>query len=140
MKRLSTVALAVALVLVVGAAPALADRPVTETEDFSFTAPNPCGGIHTLTFHIEWRIHEHGDKLIVTAKRSGSTSDGFVLVNGTQVWVNNGHVQSNGVNDIWYNEATGERFRVWGWTVFNFETGTLQMDRFSPTCLGSQHA
>jgi len=142
MKRLSTMALAVALLLVVGAAPALADRPVVTTDSNTFPAPNPCTGeIHTLTIDAVIKSHFHQNNIlptVFTTKRTGTTTDGFVMMKGTpETSVNNGHVLSYGFVDRWRNEASGEMFRVQYRLLINFNTGNTQVEGFSAVCLGS---
>ena len=133
--------LVVGLVLMLSAVlavPASANPPFVFTESFDpFTDPNPCSGAEmTVSIDVVVSIHEHLNNFVVTVKRSGTTNDGFVMVNGTETFVDNGHVARSTFNDIWRNDA-GDRFRASGTFVLNINTGTVQVDTFSLTCLGN---
>jgi hypothetical protein len=131
--------LVVALLSIVAlafAAPAAADAP----EEFPildvFTDVNPCtGDVMTVTFVGTGFIHFHGDRIVVRAERTITTSDGFVG-HGTDSFVDNGQVIKFRQTDIMTNAVSGERFRARGHFVIDLSTGTVRTERFELTCLG----
>jgi hypothetical protein len=120
------------------AVPASANPPVVFPDSgVPFPDTNPCSGAGMLvTIDAIVRIHEHQNNFVVHVKKSGTTDDGFVMVNGTESFMANGNVERGAFTDMWRNDA-GDRFRASGRFVFNINTGTLQVDTFSLTCLGN---
>lgn len=135
MKRLVTgCALAAALLLVV-AAPAGADPP-TQFGPFedTFDDVNPCTGlVHTVTIAATFFVHSHPGGVV--ADRTLSTSSGF-FGEGTSSFVNNGKVEMFRFTDLLSNDA-GDRIQATGVFVEDLSTGTVRVDRFELTCLGS---
>lgn len=123
------------------AIPALADAPVTETFTFTLTEVNPCsptGDTHEVTITLVDRTHfNHPANFVLHSDRSGTTSSGFVMVNGTHINMINENVLMGAGTDVWWNPTTGERFITSGTLVFNANTGTIQVVRDSARCLGS---
>ena len=126
---LSVVALAVPV-------PAAANPPVEEPIFDVFTDINPCSGEEmTVTFEGSVLVHEHGERVITTAHRTITTSDGFEG-HGVDSFVDNGQVVKATLTDILTNEATGQRFRAHIVFVLDLATDTVRVDRGELTCLG----
>jgi hypothetical protein len=133
MKRLVIGLLSV--VALAGAAPAAADRPTAFTFEDVFPDVNPCtGNIMTVTIAGTGFFHEHGSRVVARAKRTITTSDGFVG-HGTDSFVDNGQIVRFRFTDIMAN-ASGDRFRARGVFVLDISTDTVRVDRFALTCLG----
>ena len=126
---LSVVALAFAV-------PAAANPPVEEPILDVFTDINPCTGAEmTVNFVGSVLVHEHGDRVIATAHRTITTSDGFEG-HGVDSFVDNGQVLKFTQTDVVTNEATGQRFRAHSAFVLDLATDTVRVDRGELTCLG----
>lgn len=119
------------------AAPASADRPFEFPDTIGpFPDINPCSGeLMFVTIDVAVKLHLHQNNVVATVKRSGTTSDGFEMFNGTESFQENGHVVRGAFTDMWRNDA-GDRFRASGKFVFNANTGTSQVDDFILTCVG----
>ena len=87
----------------------------------------------TVTFVGSALVHEHGERVIATAHRTITTSDGFEG-HGVDSFVDNGRVVT--LTDILTNEATGQRFRARFAFVLDLATDTVRVDRGELTCLG----
>ena len=131
--------LVVALLSVVAlafAAPAAADAPTAFPILDVFPDINPCTGTPmTVTFVGTAYVHEHGDRVVVRAARTITTSDGFVG-HGTDSFVDNGQIATGRLTDILTNATTGDRFRARTGFVVDISTGTTRVDRFELACLG----
>ena len=126
---LSVVALAFAV-------PAAANPPVEEPILDVFTDINPCSGEEmTVTFVGSVLVHEHGERVIATAHRTITTSDGFEG-HGADTFVENGQVAKFTLTDILTNEETGQRFRANTVFVVDLATDTERVARVELTCLG----
>ena len=126
---LSVVALAIA-------APAAADRPAAFTFVDVFPDVNPCtGNAMTVTITSNGVFHEHGSREVVHVERTITTSDGFAG-RGTESFVDNGQVRRARLTDILTN-AVGARFRAHAVFVEDVSSGTVRVDSFELTCLGS---
>jgi type 1 fimbria pilin len=121
--------------------PAMADPAATETFTFTLTEVNPCsptGDTHEVTITLVDRIHfDHPQTFVLHSDRSGTTSSGFVMVNGTHNNMINGNVLVGAGTDMWWNPTTGERYITSGALVFNENTGTVQVSRDSSRCLSA---
>lgn len=122
------------------AIPAMADVPVTETSTVTVTEVNPCsatGDTHDVTITLVDQTHfDHPQNFVLHSDRSGTTSSGFMMVNGTHNNMINENVLVGAGTDVWWNPTTGERFITSGTLVFNANTGTIQVLRDSAICLG----
>ena len=131
--------LAIGLLSVVALAfpvPAAANPPVEEPILDVFTDINPCSGEEmTVTFVGSVRVHEHGERVIATAHRTITTSDGFEG-HGVDSFVENGQVAKFTLTDILTNEETGQRFRAHTVFVVDLATDTERVARGELTCLG----
>ena len=130
--------LAIGLLSVVALAfpvPAAANPPVEEPILDVFTDINPCTGEEmTVTFVGSVLVHEHGDRVIATAHRTITTSDGFEG-HGVDSFVDNGQVLKFTQTDVVTNEATGQRFRAHSVFVLDLATDTVRVGRGELTCL-----
>ncbi|MCZ6519596.1 MAG: hypothetical protein O6853_07355, partial [Actinobacteria bacterium] len=104
MKRLiKAVTVALMLVMLL-AAPALADRPFTFTDSDTFVDVNPCTGLDDeITINVEVTIHEHRNNFVVYVGRSGSTASGYTMIGGTESFVANSGVERGTFVDQWRN-------------------------------------
>ena len=131
--------LVVALLSVVAlsfAAPAAADRPAEFPIFDVFPDVNPCtGNTMTVTFVGTLFVHQHGSREVNIARRTITTSDGFVG-HGTDTFVDNDHVIMFRLTDILTNAATGDRFRARSLFVLDLSTETVRVERGGLTCLG----
>lgn len=134
--------LTVALLVSMGLAlPALAERPSIMEGGVTFPDVNPCsptGDSHDVTINFVARIHEHRNNLVITSKRTGLTSSGFVMVNGTEHIVVNGNQANTGLTDIWRHPEAGQRFIASFALEFDPETfEPIRLIRGSLRCLSS---
>ena len=111
-KRLATAtALSIGLGALV-AAPAAAEAPHTVVDSWTVTDINPCTGDDIdITINVEAREHRaHSNNYVVNVKRTGSTSDGYVMRGSeSQQWNDNAaHIN---YTDIWRNDE-GSMFKV----------------------------
>ena len=94
---------------------------------------NPCtGDPMTVTFTGTFYIHVHGDREVVRAQRTITTSDGFIG-HGTDNFVINGQVVMFRQTDILTNASTGERFRARSVFVLDLSTDTVRFESFQLT-------
>jgi hypothetical protein len=137
MKRLVTGCVLAASLLFALAAPAGADPPtqVGPFED-TFNDVNPCTGlIHTVTIAATFSVHSHDGRIVAHGDRTLSTSSGFVG-EGTSSFVDNGQIEMFRFTDILSSDS-GDRIRANGVFVGDLSTGTVRVDKFELTCLGS---
>ena len=142
MRRSLTVLAVVSAVLGLMAAPAMADRPVVETEEVTFGGFNPCTEQdNELTVIYETRIHDHGHNSVVTSKTTGTSDDGFVL-KGVEREIDSEIVEGTGIfhfsfKDVWRSPTTGEAYIVHLNLVIDANTDTTRVVNFSERCLGA---
>src|SRR5215218_3567083 len=130
------VAALLSLVALAFAASAAADAPEGFAVLDVFPDVNPCTGeAMTVTFVGTGFIHVHGDRVVVRAERTITTSDGFAG-HGTDSFVDNGQTVKFRQTDIVTNAASGDRFRARNLFVVDVSTGTARIERFELTCLG----
>ena len=84
------------------------------------------------TFTGTFYIHVHGDREVVRAQGTITTSDGFVG-HGTDNFVINGQVVMFRQTDILTNASTGERFRARSVFVLDLSTDTVRFESFQLT-------
>lgn len=137
MRRLiKSVTVALVLVMLL-AAPALANPPFTFTDSVTFVDENPCTGLDDeITINVEVTIHEHRNNFVVYVGRSGSTASGYTMIGGTDSFVANSGVERGAFVDQW-RHPDGSKFMVHGSFVFNINQLEFQVDRFSLTCIGN---
>ncbi len=125
-----------AVVALVFAAPAAADPPTVFQYGDVFTDVNPCtGNVMTVTLVGTAFEHEHNGRVHGHAERTITTSDGFVG-RGVDMFLSNGQVIVFRFTDMMTN-AAGDRFRAKGVFVLDESSGTVRVDKFALTCLGS---
>ncbi len=114
-----------------------AAQPVEPFEvEFSFEDINPCTGeLHVISFSlvIRERIQKNGN-LVAQVKRSGTTSDGYTLVNGTEAVVGNKNNFNTRFMDRWAG-ADGSKIQARGSFGFNERTGEVRRDTFVLRCI-----
>jgi hypothetical protein len=136
-KRLVTACALAASLLFLVVAPASADPP-TQVGPFeeAFEDVNPCTGIlQTGTLVVTFNVHSQDGRIVARGDRTLSTSSGFVGA-GTSSYVLNGEIEMFRFTDILSNHA-GDRIRARSVAVVDLSTGTLRVDSFDLTCLGS---
>lgn len=142
MRQSLTVLAVVLAVFGLMAAPAMADRPLVETEEETFGGFNPCTEQdNEVTVIWETRIHDHGHNSVVTAKTTGTTDDGFVL-KGVEREIDSEIVEGTGIfhfsfKDVWRNPTTGEAYIVHLTLVIDASTDVWRVENFSERCLGA---
>ena len=101
----------------------------------SFPDITPCSDTPMLvTLHLEIREHVHQNgNVIAHIKRTGSTSDGYVMEHGVENFVFNGNVQRSAFTDTMRHDD-GSQFKAQGVFVYT-EDGPL-VDRFRLRCVG----
>ena len=117
------------------AAPAAADPPTEFPILDVFSDVNPCtGNPMTVTFAGTGYEHLHGSRVVVRARRTITTSDGFVG-HGTDTFVDNGRVLISRISDIMANDS-GDRFRAHFVFVLDLSTETVRVEKGGLTCVG----
>lgn len=137
MKRWVTGSVLAASLLFVLAAPAGADPP-TQMGPFeeTFDDVNPCTDqVHTVTITVTFFVHSHDGRSVARGDRTLSTSSGF-FGKGTSSFVDNGQIEMFRFTDILSSDS-GDRIRAKGVFVADLSTGTVRVDKFELTCLGS---
>ncbi len=116
----------------------MADRP-TEIPFGPLVFPDfdPCtGDLMVLTIFIDTFVHlGHPNNLVDRGVRTGFTSTGYDLFAGNDIIVINSGVFVNPFKDMWRHDD-GRMFRANGVFIFNFNTGEVQVDKFSLECVG----
>jgi hypothetical protein len=136
-KRLLAACVLASSLLLLVAAPASADPP-TQIGPFeeTFADMNPCTGLaQTGTLVVTFYVHAHDGRIVARADRTLSTSSGF-FGTGTSSYVLNGEIEMFRFTDILSNDA-GDRIRARSVFVADLSTGTVRVDSFDLTCLGS---
>jgi hypothetical protein len=134
LKRLIVGLLSVVALVVAGSA--AADPPTLIHYGDVFDDVNPCtGAVMTVTLAGAAYEHDHNGRIHGHAERTITTSDGFAG-RGVDMFLSNGQVIVFRFTDIMTN-ASGDRFRATGVFVLDESSGTVRVDKFSLTCLGS---
>jgi hypothetical protein len=136
-RRTLVAGLASTALLLATSGPAAADPrvqfgPFTDT----FRDVDPCTGrTHTVTIVQTFFVHEHGDRFIGKGVSTISTSSGYVG-RGHSSFVVNGNVEAGRFTDI-LTRPSGARIRAQGVAVIDVRSGTVRVERFTLTCVGS---
>ena len=136
-RRLVIAGLASATLVLAASGPAAASPraqfgPLTDT----FTDVDPCTGrTHTVTLVQTFFVHEHGDRFIGKGVTTISTSSGYVG-RGHSSFVVNGNIEAGRFTDI-LTRPSGDRIRAQGVAVTDARSGTVRVERFTLTCVGS---
>lgn len=126
-----------AMLAVLIAAPAMADKPFTFSDSVTFPDVNPCTGLDDeITLDLVVSIHEHQNNFVVHVDRSGSTSSGFTMIAGTENFVENNNAVSGAFVDQW-RHPDGSKFIAQGHFAFNINQDKLLVDSFSLRCIGN---
>jgi len=114
---------------------ASADAPITFEEVVVFEDVNPCSGeVQEITIIFSVRIHEHRNNFVGTAQRSGTTSDGWVMVSGNDSFVENRGGARGHFNDIWLS-PDGAKFQANGMFNFNANKNEATVERLTLRCI-----
>lgn len=112
-----------------------ADQPVQFEFSLTFSDVNPCTGLDIdITLNLVIEEHMHQNNFVAKLRRTGSTSDGFIMQNGTESFVETPNGIRGSFMDQWRG-PDGQKFRVRG--VFNENHGELKTDQFSLLCIGN---
>ena len=134
MRRLLTIVSVMAVFMAMVAVPASADDPIEFMDQAVFDALSPCTGeMHTVTINFLISIHEHEDEFNVRVRRTGYTSDGYVMKWGKETFVGSDGTEYGQFRDPWINPATGDKFRAEA--RFLAVDGEVLMDDFRLVCL-----
>ncbi len=134
MRRIATFWAVTAVFVGVMAAPAVADDPVHFVEDVSFDALNPCTGeVHTVNITFSVFEHFHGDEFVARVRRTGTTSDGYDLVKGREVFKADPTGVWGWFRDVWSNPDGGAFFAM---GAFEMRGDDVLMDEFRIRCIG----
>ena len=97
---------------------------------------NPCDPPNTQTVTIVSRgkVHEHRNNTVFQFTSEASTDDGF-SGSGHETTVINQNNQSTTFNFVQSNPVTGQKYMVKGRFLFDLDTGTLKVDRFTMNCV-----
>ena len=133
---ISALVLAAATVILIPAAPAVANPPeVSGPFTITFHDRNPCTDTsHRVTIRATFSVHEHDDRFVGRSVRTITTSDGYVGT-GTSSFVTNAHVSVLRFTDM-MSRAPGDRFAAQGVFVFDLRSSEILVDRFRLACLG----
>jgi len=116
-----------------------ADKPLRFVEVEEFVDLDPCTDQpHTVTLYFDVGVHFHRNNYVAEIKRSGETSSGYHMVGGHQTYVENysSTTFKNGFSDNWHAED-GRVWKVAAVFVYNWELGTVRVDKFTFRCLNS---
>jgi hypothetical protein len=121
-------------------APAMADKPaeIPFGPDV-FLDVDPCTGVeHEITIFFDTFVHlGHPNNSVDRAIRTGWTDSGYELFAGNDIILENNNVFMSKFKDMWRHDD-GRMFRARGVFVLNFNTGEVQVDNFSLTCVGGE--
>jgi len=120
-------------------APASADEPV----DFPFPPAvfddsDPCTGeIQTITIFFDVLLHVHKNNFVARVIRTGFTTAGFEMFNGTQLQTqnSNSNIFKDSFVDMWRRDD-GLMFQARGNFVLDLDTFEVKVDNFRLKCLG----
>ncbi|MFV2000548.1 MAG: hypothetical protein ACC654_09325 [Acidimicrobiia bacterium] len=133
MRRSFTTLAVAALLIGLVAAPAVADEPDEFVESFSFEEINPCSGeLITINIDAFTSVHDHDGTLIARLKRTGTTSDGYIMGHGRESFVEAGSTITASFNDPWVNPGLGTKFVASG--RFLMVDGDILVDDFRLAC------
>jgi hypothetical protein len=127
--------LAATLALVV-AGPAAADRPIEISGTDTFVDVDPCTGrVQEVTIAMTFFVHFHDGVTVARGVRTITTSGGYAG-NGTSSFVENGNVEVFRLTDL-LTDGSGNRLRANGLFVLDLASGSIRVDKFALTCVGS---
>lgn len=131
-RALATLAVVSVLVSVM-AVPALADDPIVFRDQAVFDDINPCSGeLMTVTLDLLIEVRESEDVVTVRVRRTGHTSDGYLMNSGFEFFVDADGSIYDSFTDPWINPATGESFVAQGRSLE--VDGDVLVDDFRLVC------
>ena len=90
-----------------------------------------------MTINFEGREHlGHNGNYVDHIKRTGTTSDGYVMNHGVENFVFNGNVARGSFTDQWRN-PDGSKFKAQGVFVFDISAGEPVVDKLDVSCIGN---
>jgi hypothetical protein len=137
MKHLLLAAVLTASLALAVAGPAAADRPIAAFSDTeTFVDVDPCSGLsHEVTIDVTFFVHDHAGVTVARGVRTLTTSSGY-FGRGTSSFVENGNVELFRFSDL-LSDDSGNRIRAQGVFVLDPKSGSVRVESFSLTCLGS---
>ena len=136
MKRLFLSAVLAGSLTLAGAGPAAADPPSEVSMTDTFPDIDPCTGlVHEVTIDVTFFVHSHDRVTVARGERTLSTSLGYTG-RGTSSFVENGKVEMFRFSDI-AADGSGNRLRASGVFVLDLRNGSVRIDAFELTCVGS---
>ena len=136
MKRLFLSAVLAGSLTLAGAGPAAADPPSEVSMTDTFPDIDPCTGlVHEVTIDVTFFVHAHDGVTVARGERALSTSLGYTG-RGTSSFVENGKVEMFRFSDI-AADGSGNRLRASGVFVLDLRSGSVRIDAFELTCVGS---
>lgn len=134
-RYLISVLLGATLALVV-AGPAAADRPIEIADAETFVDVDPCTGqLQEVTIEVTFVVHFHDGVTVARGVRTITTSGGYAG-RGTSSFVENGNVEIFRFTDL-LTDGSGNRLRAKGLFVVDLASGSIRVERFALTCVGS---
>jgi hypothetical protein len=135
-KRILLSVLLSGLLVLSAAVPAAAGPPSTISFEETFSDVDPCtGDVHDVTIGMTFYVHEHDSITVARGVRTLATSSGYAG-RGTSSYVLNGNVEMFRLSDI-LADCSGNRIRADGVFVLDLSSGTVRVEDFELTCLGS---
>ena len=102
----------------------------------TFLDVDPCTGlVHEVTIDVTFFVHFHDGVTVARGERTLSTSLGYTG-RGTSSFVENGKVEMFRFSDI-AADGSGNRLRASGAFVLDLRNGSVRIDAFELTCVGS---
>jgi hypothetical protein len=136
MKRYVISALLAATLALVVAGPAAADPPIEISVADTFVDIDPCTRqLQEVTIAVTFFVHFHDGVTVARGVRTVTTTGGSVG-RGTSSFVLNGNVEVFRFTDLLADDS-GNRTRASGLFVVDVASGSIRVDKFSLTCLGS---
>ena len=124
-----------AMLVVLSAAPAMADKPFTINDSITFTDVNPCTGLeHEIARDFTLTIHEHRNNTVIQVDNTVVTSDGYEGT-GHETTVLNKNVETGSINYVVDNPDTGAKYMVKINFRFDVKAGELDAERVVFNCV-----
>lgn len=133
MRRTFALLAAVSVLVGLMAVPAAADDPVVIRDQVVFDDINPCTEeLMTVTLDLLIEIRESEDAVSARVRRTGHTSDGFLMNSGFEFFLAADGSVYDSFTDPWVNPDTGQSFVAQG--RFVEEGEDVLVDDFRLVC------